>query len=126
MQGEADRFSPEMSLQISRADLTRHFEEYLREGRCPDAFHLVDKVLHRLHARDAILVKYGTDRSGQDQFGFVHRSFQEYFAAVGWRRHSTQMNSVIISTGKSKDGMRHCIWLSPNSAIAGGARRCSC
>ena len=40
-------------------------------------------MFERLHARDAILVQYGTDKTGQDQFGFVHRSFQEYFAA-GW------------------------------------------
>ena len=32
--------------------------------------------MEKLHSRDAILVNYGGD-----QFGFVHRTFQEYFAA---------------------------------------------
>jgi len=81
MQGEAEQLSQEMALQISRTDLARRFENYLEDEGCPDAFHLVEAVIHRLHARDAILVQYGTDQRGQDLFGFVHRSFQEYFAA---------------------------------------------
>jgi Sulfatase-modifying factor enzyme 1/NACHT domain len=81
MQGEAEELTDEMALQIPRAELARRFEKFLEEEGCPDVFHLVEKVIHRLHARDAVLVQYGTDQRGQDQFGFVHRSFQEYFAA---------------------------------------------
>ncbi len=81
MQGEAEQFEPGLALQIARSDLARRFETYLIAEGCPDAFHLVERVIERLHARDAILVQYGTDKRGQDLFGFVHRSFQEYFAA---------------------------------------------
>src|SRR5260370_15715140 len=86
MQGEAERLSGEMALQISRADLAGRFRGFLEDEGCPDAFHLVEKVIVRLHARDAILVQYGTDQRGQDLFGFVHRSFQEYFAACWMAR----------------------------------------
>ena len=81
MQGEAERLTPDMTLQIGRSDLLRRFAGHLKEDGGP--YQQVDKVIERLHARDAILVQYGTDKTGQDQFGFVHRSFQEYFAA-GW------------------------------------------
>jgi len=81
MQGEAEHLSGDMALQISRTDLARRLKGFLEDEGCPDAFHLVEAVIHRLHARDAILVQYGTDQRGQDLFGFVHRSFQEYFAA---------------------------------------------
>jgi len=79
MQGEADRLSPGMALQITRSELAKRFERYLA-GR-PAPADLADEVIQRLQDRDAILVKYATDRRGQDLFGFVHRSFQEYFAA---------------------------------------------
>jgi formylglycine-generating enzyme required for sulfatase activity len=81
MQGEAEQLQGEMSLQIARSGVARRFERYLKEGGAPDAFHLVERVIERLHARDAVLVQYGTDTRGEDLFGFVHRSFQEYFAA---------------------------------------------
>ncbi len=81
MQGEAEQWSDEMSLQISRPDLARRLERMLKEDGQTNALQLVDRVIDRLHARDAILVQYGTNALGQDQFGFVHRSFQEYFAA---------------------------------------------
>jgi hypothetical protein len=81
MQCEAEKLSGAMALQISRADLARRFRSFLEDEGSPNAFHLVEAVIHRLHARDAVLVQYGTDQRGQDLFGFVHRSFQEYFAA---------------------------------------------
>src|SRR5258708_3574999 len=56
MQGEAERLSGEMALQISRADLAGRFRGFLEDEGCPDAFHLVEKLIVRLHARDAILV----------------------------------------------------------------------
>jgi hypothetical protein len=78
MQGEsAERLAEGVALQIRRGDLARRLERFLREGGARDTLKLVDAIVDRLHARDAILVQYGGD-----QFGFVHRSFQEYFAAV--------------------------------------------
>jgi hypothetical protein len=78
MQGEsAEQLAEGVALQIRRADLARRLERFLREGGTADPLSLVDAIVDRLHARDAILVQYGGD-----QFGFVHRSFQEYFAAV--------------------------------------------
>jgi len=81
MQDEAVTIDPDLTLQIGRSDLVRRFATYLREDGGP--YELADKVIERLHVRDAILVQYGSDKTGQDQFGFVHRLFQEYFAA-GW------------------------------------------
>ncbi|MCW5976609.1 MAG: SUMF1/EgtB/PvdO family nonheme iron enzyme [Bryobacteraceae bacterium] len=60
-------------LLIARRDLARRLDRFLK-AEAPGVS--VDDVIHRLHARDAILVGFGNDR-----FGFVHRSFQEYFAA---------------------------------------------
>jgi hypothetical protein len=78
MQGEsAEQLAEGVALQIRRAELARRLERFLRERGAGDALRLVDATIDRLHARDAILVQYGGD-----QFGFVHRSFQEYFAAV--------------------------------------------
>src|ERR1039457_7277736 len=51
-------------------------ERFLREKGAGDTLNLVDPIIDRLHARDAILVQFGGDR-----LGFVHRGFQEYFAA---------------------------------------------
>ncbi len=42
----------------------------------------VDNIIDWLHRRDGILVHYGEDENGEAQFGFLHRSFQEYFAAL--------------------------------------------
>jgi hypothetical protein len=66
-----------VTLQIRRTELERRLERFLREKGAADTLNLVDAIVDRLHTRDAILVQYGGD-----QFGFVHRSFQEYFAAV--------------------------------------------
>jgi hypothetical protein len=75
-----------MTLQISVSDLLQRFESYLSDGGHHDAARLADKVVRRLCARDAILVQYGTDSGGQEMFGFVHRSFQEYFASCWMAR----------------------------------------
>jgi hypothetical protein len=78
MQGEsAEQLAGGVALQIRRGDLARRLERFLRERGTGDTLNVVDAIVDRLHARDAILVQYGGD-----QFGFVHRSFQEYFAAV--------------------------------------------
>ena len=78
MQGESgDQLAQGVALQIRRSDLARRLERFLREKGDRETLHRVEDIIHRLHARDAILVEYGGD-----QFGFVHRSFQEYFAAV--------------------------------------------
>ena len=78
MQGESvEQLAGGMALQIRRAELERRLERFLREKGAADTLNLVETIVDRLHARDAVLVQYGGD-----QFGFVHRSFQEYFAAV--------------------------------------------
>lgn len=61
-------------LQIEESDLREKLEAFLREMGEPVA--KVEPLMERLHKRDAILVNFGGS-----QFGFVHRSFQEYFAA---------------------------------------------
>ena len=78
MQGESgEQLAEGLALQIRRTELERRLERFLREKGAADTLNLVETIVDRLHARDAILVQYGGD-----QFGFVHRSFQEYFAAV--------------------------------------------
>ena len=77
MQGEAEKLAEGVTLQIRRAELERRLERFLREKGAGDTLNVVETIVDRLHAHDAILVQYGGD-----QFGFVHRSFQEYFAAV--------------------------------------------
>jgi hypothetical protein len=78
MQGESEEQLAEgVALQIRRAELARRLERFLCERGAGDTLKSVDAIIDRLHARDAILVQLG-----EDQFGFVHRSFQEYFAAV--------------------------------------------
>ncbi|NWF83177.1 MAG: SUMF1/EgtB/PvdO family nonheme iron enzyme [Bryobacteraceae bacterium] len=77
MQGEAEHLAQGVALQIPRVQLARRLERFLREKGAGDTLNLVETIVDRLHTRDAILVQYGGD-----QFGFVHRSFQEYFAAV--------------------------------------------
>jgi len=78
MQGESgEQLVEGVTLQIRRVELARRLERFLREKGVGDTLNLVDAIIDRLHARDAILVQYGGDR-----FGFVHRSLQEYFAAV--------------------------------------------
>jgi hypothetical protein len=72
LQGEAgEGAGGALALQIDGADLRRRLTDYLGDVS-------VDDILDRLSKIDAILVNYG----GKDQFGFVHRSFQEYFAAT--------------------------------------------
>jgi hypothetical protein len=65
----------EIALRVERDDLARRLRRYLHEN-CPDAVSRVDETIDRLHKRDAILVS-----DGGDGFRFLHRSFQEYFAA---------------------------------------------
>jgi hypothetical protein len=78
MPGEsAEQLAEGVVLQIRRRDLVRRLECFLRVRGAGDTLNSVGAIVDRLHARDAILVEYGGD-----QFGFVHRSFQEYFAAV--------------------------------------------
>lgn len=76
MQSEAapGEMAGEGRLQIPRPELRKRLERFLMRKRRDPA--LVDPLIQRLHTRDAILVNFGEDR-----FGFVHRSFQEYFAA---------------------------------------------
>jgi formylglycine-generating enzyme required for sulfatase activity len=66
----------EVCLQVERRELRRRLEGFLEESLGKGAVARAESLLERLHSRDAILVNYG-----EDQFGFVHRSFQEYFAA---------------------------------------------
>ncbi len=108
MQGEAEKLDPNMLLQIGRKELTRRFERQLREEGGP--YQLVEKVIDRLHARDAILVQYGTDKSGQDQFGFVHRSFQEYFAA-GWMANEVDQKEFREEIFAGRDGWDETLYL---------------
>jgi hypothetical protein len=78
MQGESgEQLTEGVALQIRRGDLARRLRLFLQQQGAGDRLNVVDAIVDRLHARDAILVQYGGD-----QFGFVHRSFQEYFAAV--------------------------------------------
>jgi formylglycine-generating enzyme required for sulfatase activity len=110
MQGEVEKLDPGLALQISRSDLARKFETYLRDEGCPNAFHLVERVVDRLHARDAILVQYGTDKRGQDLFGFVHRSFQEYFAA-SWMAQELEEAEFAEHLVESRDGWDETLYL---------------
>ena len=110
MQGEAEEFTREMTLQITRGDLERRLEKYLEEEGCADHFHLVEKVIERLHARDAILVQYGADQTGQDKFGFIHRSFQEYFAA-GWMAHEIDDEEFRRQLLAGRDGWDETFYL---------------
>ncbi len=110
MQGEAETLEDGMVLQIARGDLTQRFRMYLDDESCPDAFHLVEKVVHRLHARDAILVQYGTDARGQDLFGFVHRSFQEYFAAR-WMVQELEEAEFARQLAKTRQGWNETLYL---------------
>ena len=72
-QGESvEQLAGGVALQIRRAELERRLERFLREKGAADTLNLVETIVDRLHARDAVLVQYGGD-----QFGFVHRSFQE-------------------------------------------------
>ncbi|MEO8658719.1 MAG: SUMF1/EgtB/PvdO family nonheme iron enzyme [Bryobacteraceae bacterium] len=83
LQGESgETMKDGLVLQISRRDLTDRLVEFLADEGTADAADRAEATVHRLHARDALLVQYSTDSAGQDLFGFVHRSFQEYFAAV--------------------------------------------
>jgi len=110
MQGEAELMLPDMALQISRSDLARRLEIYLKEEGWLDAFHLVEKVIESLHARDAILVQYGADQRGQDRFGFVHRSFQEYFAA-GWLANEVEEDEFRKQLFAGLDGWHETLYL---------------
>jgi hypothetical protein len=85
-------------------------EKYLEEEGCADHFHLVEKVIERLHARDAILVQYGADQTGQDKFGFIHRSFQEYFAA-GWMAHEIDDEEFRRQLLAGRDGWDETFYL---------------
>jgi hypothetical protein len=69
-----------------------------------DAAGLADKVVRRLCVRDAILVQYGNDSGGQEMFGFVDRSFQEYFASCWMARELDESGSptVIVLTVDTK------------------------
>jgi serine/threonine-protein kinase len=110
MQGEAEQLSSEMTLQIARSDLARRFERYLRRDSWQDPPALVDEVIHRLQERDAILVKYGTDNRGQDLFGFVHRSFQEYFAAC-WMADELDEAEFQEKLFANRDGWAETLYL---------------
>jgi hypothetical protein len=108
MQGEAENLEPNMALQIARNELAKRFAQQLKEEGGPH--HLVDQVIDRLHARDAILVQYGTDKSGQDKYGFVHRSFQEYFAA-GWLAHEVDEEEFRNQLFAGRDGWDETLYL---------------
>ena len=72
----AEELSGRSSLEIPRAELTGQLEDFLRAALGKPFAAQAEGLIERLHARDAILVSLGNDR-----FSFVHRSFQEYFAA---------------------------------------------
>jgi len=110
MQGEAEQWSDDMLLQISRPDLARRFERMLKEDGEPNALQKVDSVIDRLHARDAVLVQYGTDARGQDQFGFVHRSFQEYFAAC-WMAQELDASEFSDLLAENRPGWSETLYL---------------
>ena len=108
MQGEAEQLTDNMTLQIDRSDLARRFAAHLKEDGGP--YQQVDKVIDRLHARDAILVQYGTSKRGQDQFGFVHRSFQEFFAA-GWLANEIAEDEFRRQLFAARDGWNETLCL---------------
>lgn len=77
LQGKAAHSSErEIGLSISRSALAKRLELFLIANLGTEYTAYVDSLIERLHARDAVLVSQGNER-----FGFVHRSFQEYFAA---------------------------------------------
>jgi formylglycine-generating enzyme required for sulfatase activity len=110
MQGEVEQLTPDMTLQMARSDLERRLDAYLDEEGCADHFHLAEEVIERLHARDAILVQYGAEADGQDKFGFVHRSFQEYFAA-GWLAHEIEEEEFRRQLFAGRDGWDETFYL---------------
>jgi hypothetical protein len=110
MQGEVEQLTPDMTLQIARSDLERRLDAYLDEEGCADHFRLAEEVIERLHARDAILVQYGAEADGQDKFGFVHRSFQEYFAA-GWLAHEIEEEEFRRQLFAGRDGWDETFYL---------------
>ena len=76
--GESRELSGEgMALQISRDELDRRLEAFLKEKGSPDTVRLVEPVIDRLHARDGILVHLGATSSVS-----YTAHFQEYFAAL--------------------------------------------
>ncbi len=63
----------ENTLVITESKLRQKLREFLKREKPGTS---ADSVVERLQGRDAILVD-----NGEGQFGFIHRSFQEYFAS---------------------------------------------
>ncbi|MEZ5351213.1 MAG: SUMF1/EgtB/PvdO family nonheme iron enzyme [Bryobacteraceae bacterium] len=71
-----DGSDEEVALTLPRVKLEKELRAFLKEEVGPQATNKTVGLVERLSAKDAMLVNYGND-----QFGFVHRTFQEYFAA---------------------------------------------
>ncbi len=76
----SDRFANAkegVALTLKKRELEGDLETFLKEATGPSQWGEAEALVERLHAREGVLVDYG-----REQFGFVHRTFQEYFA--GW------------------------------------------
>ncbi|MEZ5400669.1 MAG: SUMF1/EgtB/PvdO family nonheme iron enzyme [Bryobacteraceae bacterium] len=71
----------DLALTRPRRDIEEKLRTYLRDELGPQATPKAEKLVEQLSSKDAILVNYGNEK-----FGFVHRTFQEFYAA----RHLVQ------------------------------------
>ncbi len=103
MQGEAGQgMTQEVALQIGREELAKRLERFLKK-EAPGVS--TEAVLDRLYKRDAILVQHGSD-----QFGFLHRSFQEYFAA-SWMAGELEEKKFRQAVRKEAPGWNETLYL---------------
>jgi len=57
-----------------------------------------ERFLNLMQIEAGLIVERGKDETGDDLYGFVHRTFQEYFAAVDvYERYLEEENPIIIS-----------------------------
>ncbi len=57
-----------------------------------------ERFLNLMQIEAGLIVERGKDENGDDLYGFVHRTFQEYFAAVDvYERYLEEENPIIIS-----------------------------
>ena len=57
-----------------------------------------ERFLELMRVEAGLIVERGKDENGEDLYGFVHRTFQEYFAAVDvYERYLQEDDSTIIS-----------------------------
>ncbi len=102
------------ALRVERGELEHKLAAFLAEQ---DAKHISPKaVIDRLYKRDALLV-----HEGGDWFAFVHRSFQEYFAA---RQIATKLAPAEIEALLEADapGWRETLCLAVASVQHEGTR----